>query len=106
MNERFAHFGSDARFQSVRGWYTTVQRQPSWVVKFAAAAAALMIIVPIALLVLAAVLTFVLVFTVLSLAHRAGDAIRSLFVRSGAQTWPDDGRRGVRVITAEFRPNE
>lgn len=103
MNARFDNFEQVRR---IRSWYAAYQRQPSWVVKFAGIAAALMIIVPVALLVLMAVVTFIVVFAVLGLAHRIGTAVRNLFDRQQQATWPDDGRRGVRVITAEFRPNE
>ena len=112
MSERFVNFAafqSDPRFGQ---WYATVRRQPTWAWKIAGFAAALVIIVPIVMMVLTAIATFIVVFAVLSIAHRLGDWVGRLFGRRDGSAsapgvgWPDDGRRGVRVITTEFRPNE
>lgn len=78
-------------------------RQPSWVVKAAVVAGALVILLPLFSLALTAVVTFLLVFLVLGLLVRFTQFIRSLF--TGAHTRPtppaNDGRRNVRVLRVD-----
>ena len=78
-------------------WYVGVERQPSWVVKAAAIAGVLVIVVPVVLLTLAALVVAGLVFLVGSLLAR----ILRLFgnpMREPVRYPADDGRENVRVI--------
>jgi hypothetical protein len=98
--------------------YARVSRRPGWTWKYAGLAAVAVIVVPIILLVMAAVATFVLVFVLLSIIAAVINVFRSLLpgprpgshgTGSSGHTPPpqaDGGRRNVRVIGAEFRPND
>ncbi|MBI1375630.1 MAG: hypothetical protein GC159_23210 [Phycisphaera sp.] len=91
---RFVNINFEQIRQSpMGGWYTAASAQPSWVLKLAALAAAIIVFVPVLLLALAGVLAFAIVFIVGGLVHRAGAALSGLF-----SARPDDGRRNVRVV--------
>ena len=79
------------------GWYTRVERQPSWAVKSAVIAGVLVVVVPLVLLTLAAIAVAAAVFVVSSLIAWVlglfGHPLREPTVR-------DDGRDNVRVIDA------
>lgn len=82
-------------------WYTRVERQPSWVIKFTAIAAVLVIVVPLVLLTFAALLVAAVVFTFLALVMRGLAVLGSIFNFSNpddAPTYRGDGRENVRVI--------
>ncbi len=104
----FESMKRDPRFGTV---YSRVAGRPTWTWKYAAMAAGIVVVVPIVLLILAGLFTFVVVFTVLNLANRLGLFFRSLGPKPKATTvdWPRDpggGRKNVRVVGADFRPNE
>lgn len=91
------------------GMYRRVQKEPNWVTKAAAMAGFLVLVVPIVVLGFAALLTGVVVFTVLAFVNRAWRAVtgRSLFFGSAGggsggmqrRSEPgDDLRENVRVI--------
>jgi hypothetical protein len=86
-------------------WYTRAERQPSWVVKTAVALAVVTIVLPLALLTLAAVAVGLIAFLVLGAAAMAINSLATLlrgdWTRTGGHAPPvprDDGRRNVRII--------
>jgi len=85
-------------------WYARVQRQPSWVTRAALLTAGLVILVPLAVLAIAAALAAVVVFTVLGAVLSFYWAVRRGVGRllgtsaATAPTRPRDRRVNVRVI--------
>lgn len=83
-------------------WFAQVERQPSWVVKLALAATVLVIVVPLALLTLAAVFVGLAVFILAGFIVSGGRVLSDLFSgrgRGGGTTvHVDDGRRNVRIL--------
>lgn len=74
-------------------WYTRIERQPGWVIRAALLATVLIVVVPIGLLMLAALVVGVVVFAVLgAAAWLLGAAGRMLGGRA------DGGRVNVRVV--------
>lgn len=88
----FDQFRDDPRYAR---WSSQIGGQPSWVWRFAALAAAFVIIVPIVTILMAAAATFVLVYLVLAGVHWIAESLRGLL---GAGR---EGRRNVRVVRAE-----
>ena len=94
----FQHFRQDPRFD---GWYRRVSTQPGWVVRAALFAMVLIVAVPLALFVLAALFMGVVVFVLLSLVVRIVWFVQDLLGRGKRVLRPStysDGRRNVRVI--------
>lgn len=87
---------SDPRFG---GWYSRAAGQPSWAWKLAGTVALLVFVVPIVLLVCAALLAFAVVFGLAMLVHW----FVGLFGGGSGADKPrgDEGRRNVRVIRGD-----
>lgn len=95
FNVRFQQFRDDPRFGAM---YSTLQRKPSWVMKFALIAAAVVVIVPIVALALAAVVVGAIVFFVLSAIAAVMNFFGNLFGGVAGTGSPNEGRQNVRVI--------
>ena len=84
-------------------WYRQVRNKPSWVVKAALVAAILTIVVPVAMLMIAAVVVGVTIFAVLGVIAWVLLQVRLLWHRiTGGHVSPpsaaNDGRVNVRVV--------
>lgn len=87
-------------------WYINIQRQPSWALKTALLAGALVIVVPLVVLAIAAIVVGVAVFFVMSLIAGLLRIVRDItsFGRPGdasnpQQTRQGDGRVNVRIMS-------
>jgi hypothetical protein len=78
------------------GIYHRVNRRPSWVRKWTLIAAAVVFIVPLAVLALAAAIVGTVVFIVLGLVAQVVSIVRSAF-----GSFSGDGRRNVRVVNKD-----
>jgi uncharacterized protein involved in cysteine biosynthesis len=95
FNVRFQQFRDDPRFGAM---YSTLQRKPSWVMKFALIAAAVVVIVPIVAIAMAAVVVGTIVYFVLSAVAKVTGFFGNLFGGVAGAGLANEGRQNVRVI--------
>ncbi len=103
MNDQWKNFAS--RSPQFGQYYARIQQQPSWVTRFAILAGLFVIVVPILILVVAAVTIFALVFFVAAFFAKLINTISNLFNSSTYQkntpaqaNQANGGRKNVRVI--------
>ncbi|MHC4994748.1 MAG: hypothetical protein ACYTGQ_06790, partial [Planctomycetota bacterium] len=78
--------------------FASIATQPSWVWKIPFTCAMLVLCVPLAVFALAALLTFLILFSALSLLNRVLSVFSSPRSHSPTRTSGGDGRENVRVI--------
>jgi uncharacterized membrane protein YdcZ (DUF606 family) len=99
MGYEFFNFDSLRQHPSMGAFGQRFGGRPSWTWQFAGLAAMLVIVIPIIALLLLAVVTFVVVYTISALIASITDGIKGLFGRGrDSGSGGGGGRRNVRVI--------
>ncbi len=86
------------RYPTLERWYTRVDRRPGWVVQLALLAAVFVVVVPLLMLVAAAVFVGLLVFVALSAIVRIMAVVSDGWRRITGHRNASGGRQNVRVV--------
>ena len=90
-------FGQGAG-QQYRNWSNRINQQPSWVARIAMLVVALVILIPILILIFAAMLAGIIVFAILSILNGIANLFGLGNKREAGPRQANDGRENVRVI--------